>query len=177
MLQRLEGGALLLVGPALSTPPHPPPIHSPSSPLLLLLLQGSKSLRLTRKASLVAAAATLPRSLEDVKEGAVLAGYVASVTGDAVFVRWATAEVGVERLAMALLFGLLAMHGGWVCFGLLAMRSLVVGPASAPLQCIHWWLGPASALVEFCWRAAIRACASTLPLPLSLSPNSGPPLY
>lgn len=52
-----------------------------------MLLQGSKTLRLSRKAALVAAAATLPRTLADVAEGAVLPGYVASVTGDAVFVR------------------------------------------------------------------------------------------
>ncbi len=56
-------------------------------PHLLLHLQTSKTLRLTRKASLLAAAAALPRSFSDVAEGALLPGYVASVTPDAVFVR------------------------------------------------------------------------------------------
>lgn len=51
--------------------------------------QGAKQLRVTRKASLLSAAAAglLPSSLEGVAEGGVLAGYVASVTRDAVFVR------------------------------------------------------------------------------------------
>lgn len=52
-------------------------------------LQGVKQLRVTRKASLLSAAAAglLPGSLESVAEGSVLPGYVASVTRDAVFVR------------------------------------------------------------------------------------------
>ncbi len=55
----------------------------------LAVLQGVKQLRVTRKASLLSAAAAglLPASLERVAEGSVLAGYVASVTRDAVFVR------------------------------------------------------------------------------------------
>ena len=36
--------------------------------------------RLTRKASLIAARAALPSSLEDVKEGAILPGFIASAT-------------------------------------------------------------------------------------------------
>lgn len=36
--------------------------------------------RLTRKASLIAARAALPSSLEDVKEGAILPGFIASTT-------------------------------------------------------------------------------------------------
>lgn len=43
---------------------------------------------MTRKASLVAAAAQLPAAIEDVKEGTLAPGYVANVTADAVFVRF-----------------------------------------------------------------------------------------
>lgn len=60
------------------------------APLLVLQrLEGARQLRLTRKASLLQAAAegVLPASAGDVAEGALLAGYVASVTADAVFVR------------------------------------------------------------------------------------------
>ena len=60
------------------------------APLLVLQrLEGTHQLRLTRKASLLAAAGQglLPASAADVAEGALLQGYVASVTGDAVFVR------------------------------------------------------------------------------------------
>jgi hypothetical protein len=42
----------------------------------------------SRKPSLVAAAASLPSSLEALTVGAVVPGYVAHVTGDAVFVRF-----------------------------------------------------------------------------------------
>lgn len=59
-------------------------------PLLVLQrLEGARQLRLTRKTSLLegAAAGLLPRSMADVAEGAVLPGYVASVTADAVFVQ------------------------------------------------------------------------------------------
>lgn len=51
--------------------------------------QNVKQLRLTRKASLLTAAAAglLPSAVEAVAEGALLAGYVASVTSGAVFVR------------------------------------------------------------------------------------------
>ena len=40
------------------------------------------------KASLVRAAQSLPSSIEDVKPQALIPGYVASVTPDAVFVRF-----------------------------------------------------------------------------------------
>ena len=59
-------------------------------PLLVLQrLDGVKQLRLTRKASLLAGAAAglLPSAASEVAEGALIPGYVASVTGDAVFVR------------------------------------------------------------------------------------------
>ena len=44
--------------------------------------------KLTMKTSLIRAAKSLPSSIEDVKAGALLPGYVASVTPDAVFVRF-----------------------------------------------------------------------------------------
>ena len=51
----------------------------------------ARHLRLTRKAGMVAAAraGVLPSTLEGVRPGLVLPGYVASVTADAVFVRCA----------------------------------------------------------------------------------------
>ena len=60
-------------------------------PLLVLQrLRAAKQLRLSRKASLMEAAAAglLPASAGEASEGALLPGYVASVTQDAVFVRW-----------------------------------------------------------------------------------------
>lgn len=68
-------------------PPSLPPFRLP--PPAAPLLQNVKQLRLTRKATLLSAAASklLPGSVEEVAEGSVLAGYVASVTRDAVFVR------------------------------------------------------------------------------------------
>ena len=44
--------------------------------------------KLTMKLSLIRAAKSLPSSIEDVKPGALLPGYIASVTSDAVFVRF-----------------------------------------------------------------------------------------
>lgn len=51
-------------------------------------MQKAGQLRVTRKASLVAAAVQLPVAVEDVKEGMLAPGYVANVTSDAVFVRF-----------------------------------------------------------------------------------------
>lgn len=51
-------------------------------------LQKAGTLRVTRKASLLGAAASVPSALEDLAEGTLAPGYVASVTGDAVFVRF-----------------------------------------------------------------------------------------
>ena len=49
---------------------------------------GGAALLLTRKASMAAAAGALPAAFEAVSRGARLPGYVAHVTGDAVFVRF-----------------------------------------------------------------------------------------
>ncbi len=65
-------------------------VGSQLGPLLVLQrVEGAKHLRLTRKAAMLegAAAGLLPANLADVAEGALLPGYVASVTDDAVFVR------------------------------------------------------------------------------------------
>ena len=50
--------------------------------------------RVTRKASLLAAAPSLPRAITDVTEGRIAPGYVASVTPDAVFVRFLAGLTG-----------------------------------------------------------------------------------
>jgi hypothetical protein len=52
-------------------------------------MQRIKMVRVTRKASLIAAAAAnaLPSELEDVHEAALLHGYIASLTADAAYVR------------------------------------------------------------------------------------------
>ena len=44
--------------------------------------------KLTMKMSLIRAAKALPSSIDEVKPGALVSGYVASVTSDAVFVRF-----------------------------------------------------------------------------------------
>ena len=53
-----------------------------------MLSQKSSTVKVTMKASLVRAAQSLPSSIEDVKPHALIPGYVASVTSDAVFVRF-----------------------------------------------------------------------------------------
>ena len=62
------------------------------SPLgrVLVLQDRSKQgwLTVTRKASLIAAAKTLPSELSQAAAGALIPGYVASVTNDSVFVRF-----------------------------------------------------------------------------------------
>lgn len=52
-------------------------------------VQRIKMVRVTRKASLIVAAAAgaLPSELEDVHEAALLPGYIASLTADAAYVR------------------------------------------------------------------------------------------
>lgn len=65
-------------------------VGSQLGPLLVLQrMEGAKQLRLTRKAAMLegAAAELLPAATADVAQGALLPGYVASVTDDAVFVR------------------------------------------------------------------------------------------
>ena len=50
--------------------------------------QKAGMLRMSRKASLLGVRGALPAALEDLTEGTLAPGYVASVTGDAVFVRF-----------------------------------------------------------------------------------------
>ena len=53
-----------------------------------MLAQKSSTVKVTMKASLVRAAQSLPGSIEHVKPQTLIPGYVASVTSDAVFVRF-----------------------------------------------------------------------------------------
>ena len=72
---------------------------------------------MTRKASLVAAAAALPAAIEDLREGTLTPGYVASVTGDSVFVRFLgdlTGRAGPEpKLAPCIRLIKFFFQGGW----------------------------------------------------------------
>eukprot|EP00873_Tetraselmis_striata_P003989 jgi/Tetstr1/424253/TSEL_014822.t1 len=71
--------------------------------LVVLELQPGRGTALvSRKASLRGAATSLPSALEDLAEGAIHPGYVASVTADAVYVRFLarlTARAGLSQLA------------------------------------------------------------------------------
>ncbi|KAG2498018.1 hypothetical protein HYH03_004276 [Edaphochlamys debaryana] len=67
-------------------------------------LEGQRCLRVSRKPCLLAAAAarSLPASFAEVREGALLPGFVASVTADAVYVRFLaglTGRAGLPQLA------------------------------------------------------------------------------
>eukprot|EP00798_Chlamydomonas_sp_ICE-L_P000495 gene495-1901_t len=65
---------------------------------------GSPHLKVSRKHSLVQAAASLPKVFEDVKTTAILPAYVSGVTGDAVFVRYlghVSGRAGLAQLADA----------------------------------------------------------------------------
>ena len=62
--------------------------------------------RLTRKASLLAAAPSLPRAITDITEGRIAPGYVASVTPDAVFVRFLNGLTGRAGATAASSLGL-----------------------------------------------------------------------
>ena len=64
--------------------------------------QATGIVKLTRKASLVAAASALPKSVQDVKETMLLPGYIANVTNDACYVRFLnqlTGRAGLAQLA------------------------------------------------------------------------------
>ena len=86
--------------------------------LILDRLEAQRCLRVSRKPSLLAAAAAggggggaLPKAFGEVSEGALLSGYVANVTGDAVYVRF-----------------LAGLTGGWV--------GWVASGVAASLRCI-----------------------------------------
>ncbi|KAG1654779.1 hypothetical protein FOA52_007439 [Chlamydomonas sp. UWO 241] len=69
--------------------------------VVVLSRQEGKCCVVSRKASLVAAAAQLPSTFGDVAQGTLLPGFVASVTGDAVFVRFlggVTGRAGLSQL-------------------------------------------------------------------------------
>lgn len=84
----------------------------PGKVLVLEQMWQKRMVRVSRKPCLMAAAAAgkgaLPKSFDDVREGAVLTGYVGSVTSDAVYVRFLAGLTGgytTEVLAAQLLYG------------------------------------------------------------------------
>ena len=73
-----------------------------STEMCLCYLQAVGILKLTRKASLLAAATALPKVVSDIKETMLLPGYIASVTNDACYVRFLnqlTGRAGLPQLA------------------------------------------------------------------------------
>ncbi len=67
-----------------------------------VVLQGSGFVKLTRKASLIMAAASLPKAISDVKEAMLVPGYITNITNDACYVRFLgqlTGRAGLAQLA------------------------------------------------------------------------------
>lgn len=96
------GGAAALL-------PHVTKPGTKLGPLVVLgRLEGAKSVLVSRKASLVAAARAgqLPRAFEEVTQGALVSGYVANVTADSVFVRFGAHVTGEFVLVFCALGGL-----------------------------------------------------------------------
>lgn len=62
-------------------------------------MQKASLVKLTMKTSLLRAASSLPSSIGDLKPGTLLPGYVASVTSDAVFVRFLGSLTGRAGLS------------------------------------------------------------------------------
>ncbi len=68
----------------------------------MLWLQGSGIVKLSRKSSLITAAAALPKAISDVKEAMLMPGYITNVTNDACYVRFLgqlTGRAGLAQLA------------------------------------------------------------------------------
>lgn len=64
--------------------------------IVLELVAHGNMLLLSRKQALVRAAESLPATFEEVKESALLPGYVASVTADAVYIRFLGRVTGMH---------------------------------------------------------------------------------
>ena len=65
-------------------------------------MQGSGFVKLTRKSSLITAAAALPKAISDVKEAMLVPGYITNITNDACYVRFLgqlTGRAGLAQLA------------------------------------------------------------------------------
>ena len=62
-------------------------------------MQKASLVKLTMKTSLLRAASSLPSSIGELKPGTLLPGYVASVTSDAVFVRFLGSLTGRAGLS------------------------------------------------------------------------------
>ncbi len=68
----------------------------------MVWLQGSGIVKLSRKSSLITAAASLPKAISDVKEAMLVPGYITNVTNDACYVRFLgqlTGRAGLAQLA------------------------------------------------------------------------------
>ncbi len=70
----------------------------------MVWLQGSGIVKLSRKSSLItaAAAAALPKAISDLKEALLVPGYITNVTNDACYVRFLgqlTGRAGLAQLA------------------------------------------------------------------------------
>ena len=68
----------------------------------MVCLQGSGIVKLSRKSSLITAAASLPKAISDVKEALLVPGYITNVTNDACYVRFLgqlTGRAGLAQLA------------------------------------------------------------------------------
>ena len=66
------------------------------------MLQASGFVRLSRKASLISAAASIPKTVAEVKETMILPGYITGITNDACYVRFLgqlTGRAGLAQLA------------------------------------------------------------------------------
>ncbi|KAL0048743.1 hypothetical protein WJX82_009925 [Trebouxia sp. C0006] len=78
-------------------------VGSPLGPLLVLeRVEGSGIVKLSRKSSLITAAASLPKAISDVKEALLVPGYITNVTNDACYVRFLgqlTGRAGLAQLA------------------------------------------------------------------------------
>lgn len=66
------------------------------------MMQASGFVRLSRKASLISAAASIPKAVAVVKETMILPGYITGITNDACYVRFLgqlTGRAGLAQLA------------------------------------------------------------------------------
>lgn len=71
--------------------------------MVLNQLKGSQTFVVTRKWSLISNAEPSPSSVEDVKEGQILSGFVTNIVADAVFVRFLAGLTGRSGTHLAVL--------------------------------------------------------------------------
>ena len=66
------------------------------------MMQASGFVRLSRKASLISTAASIPKTVAEVKETMIMPGYITGITNDACYVRFLgqlTGRAGLAQLA------------------------------------------------------------------------------